>query len=129
MIDDKPDDTTQELMANAARTRRRVATDVERLVTQLAPAQLKDRALDAAEHSLERVALRGLRGLSRTPSKLVAYVAKHPGVGVAIAAGVGVLVWRRRWSSSLAIQRGILDKLLLAVEKAPPPRSDERSKP
>lgn len=94
MIDDKPDDTTQELVANAARTRRRVAADVERLAAQLAPAQLKDRAIEAAEHSLEKLAWRALRRLSRAPSKLAAYVAEHPRVGVAIAAGVGVLVWR-----------------------------------
>lgn len=94
MIDDKPDDTTPELVANAARTRRRVATDIERLAAELTPAKIKDRALDAAEHSLEKVAGRALQRLSRGPRQLAAYVAEHPLVGVALAAGVGAVVWR-----------------------------------
>lgn len=94
MIDDKPDDTTQELVANAARTRRRVATDIERLASQLTTAGLKDRALDAAEHSLEALARRALRQLSHTPQRLAAYLRQHPVVGAAVVAGVGVVVWR-----------------------------------
>lgn len=94
MIDDRPDDTTDELVANAARTRRRVATDIERLATQLTPAKIKGRALDAAEHSLEEVALRAVQRLAQAPRQLASYVAKHPAVGAAVALGVGVVVWK-----------------------------------
>jgi len=94
MTDEKREATTNELVADAAATRTRVATDVERLATQLAPQQLKNRALSVTERSLEGIALRALGGLLRSPRRLAAYVRQHPVAGSIMLAGTGVIVWR-----------------------------------
>jgi ElaB/YqjD/DUF883 family membrane-anchored ribosome-binding protein len=94
MNDEKREPTTPELVASAASTRRRVASDVERLASQLAPAQLKERALDVAEHSLETLATRALQKLRQSPRRIASYARQHPLVGVAVLAGAGLLVWR-----------------------------------
>ncbi len=94
MTTENPDPATQELVADAAETRERVATDVERLARQLTPKKLEERALDAAEHSLESLAGRALRRLAQSPRRLAAYVREHPALGIAVVAGASVIVWR-----------------------------------
>ena len=94
MIDEKPEPTTEELVESAAQTRKQVAADVARLATQLTPARLKDRALDAAEDSLEGLAVRGQRALARVPRRLAAYLLRHPLVGVAFVAGAAAVTWK-----------------------------------
>jgi hypothetical protein len=94
MTIEKDEPTTNELIAGAAAARTRVAADVERLATQLAPAQLKDRALGVAESSLQRFAARALGRLMQSPRQLASYVRRNPLAGVAICAGAGVVAWR-----------------------------------
>lgn len=94
MTAEKPEPTTQELLANVAEARVRVAADVERLATQLAPAQLKERALDVAQDSAQSLAARALRGLVDSPRRLVSYARKHPMTGAAVLAGTALVVWR-----------------------------------
>ena len=93
MTDEKLEPTTEQLLANVARTRAQVAADVARLATQLAPAQLKDRAKDAAQHSLESLAARALLGLIRSPGRLWGYAHRHPRAGVAVLTGAAVIAW------------------------------------
>lgn len=85
--------TTTDLLMKTAATRARVQADVERLSEELTPAQLKERALDAAERSVESLGRRILR-------RGVLYGREHP-IAVAAVAGavVSLLVWRvaRRW--------------------------------
>ncbi len=94
MTSDDRAETTQELVANAAEARDRVASDVERLAEELTPAHLKTRALDAVERSLESLAARVLQRLAQTPRRLASYVREHPVVGVTVAAGAAMVVWR-----------------------------------
>jgi ElaB/YqjD/DUF883 family membrane-anchored ribosome-binding protein len=94
MSDEKSEPATQELVENATETRSRVANDVARLAQQLRPEQLKDRALNAAEHSIESLAARALQRLIFAPRRVLAYVREHPLAGAAIFAGTGVVVWR-----------------------------------
>ena len=88
------DPTTEQLVANAARSRARVASDVEELAKELTLPELKDRALDAAERSVETIAGRALRRLVLVPGRLARVVQQRPLVGVAIAAGVTLVIWR-----------------------------------
>jgi hypothetical protein len=94
MIDEKPEPTTEELVESTAATRNQVAADVERLATELTPARLKHRALDAAEHSLDGLAVRGQRVLARVPRRLAAYLLQHPLVGVAVVVGAAAVTWK-----------------------------------
>jgi hypothetical protein len=94
MSSETPDATTEQLVANAARSRARVASDVEELARELTLPELKDRALDAAERSVESIAARALRRLLLAPQRLVVGVRQHPIVGVAIAAGAALVIWR-----------------------------------
>lgn len=93
------DKTTQSLVSEVALTRARAAADVHRLARELTPERVKDRALDAAERSLESVALRAARRLAQSPRRLVGYVRQHPFVGTALAVGATAVIWgvaRRR---------------------------------
>jgi hypothetical protein len=94
MTSEKPEPSTQALLDSTARTRDRVARDVEQLAHELSPTQLKDRALDVTEHSLAKWAARALLRLGESPRRVAAYARKHPAAGVAIAAGAAVVVWR-----------------------------------
>jgi len=94
MTTEDPKPTTEKLLAELATTRVRVAADVERLAAQLAPEQLKDRALDVAQHSMQSLAARALHGVPRSPRELVSYFRKHPVAGAAIFTGAALLVWR-----------------------------------
>jgi hypothetical protein len=94
MSSETPDLTTEQLIANAARSRARVASDVEELAKELTLPELKDRALDAAERSVETLAARALRRLLLVPGHLARGVQQHPLVGVAIAAGATLVIWR-----------------------------------
>jgi ElaB/YqjD/DUF883 family membrane-anchored ribosome-binding protein len=93
-VSDSSDEKLDDLVAGAELARARVATDVEQLVEQLAVPQLKARALNAAERSVETLRARLLQRLAETPRSLVQYVRQHPAAGVAIAAGASAIVWR-----------------------------------
>ena len=88
------DDTTRALVSNIEQTRARVASDVKDLAGQLTPAHLKDRALEVAERSAESVAWRAVRRLGRAPRRFVAYVRERPAAGIALGAGLALVVWR-----------------------------------
>jgi hypothetical protein len=94
MNDEKRDETMEALVASTAWTRARVASDVERLAEQLQPARIKDRALDAAERSLESVGARLLGRLKQAPRLLATYALEHPVQGAAVLIGVTAMVWR-----------------------------------
>ena len=94
MSSDTSDPTTDQLVANAARSRARVASDVAELAKELTLPELKDRALDAAERSVETLAARALRRLLLVPPRLARGVRQHPLVGVALAAGATLVIWR-----------------------------------
>jgi ElaB/YqjD/DUF883 family membrane-anchored ribosome-binding protein len=94
MNNESTDETTQALADRTAVTRSRVASDIERLTEQLTPARVKDRALDAAERSVETLAARALGRLLQSPRRLANYLRQHPATGAAIAAGMGVVIWR-----------------------------------
>lgn len=94
MNPEKPEPSTRELVEHASQTRRHVAKDVERLANALTPAHLKDRALEHAEHSLERWEARALRTLRQAPQKIASYALTHPVVSAAAIAGTVAIVWR-----------------------------------
>jgi hypothetical protein len=94
MSTETPDPTTEQLVANAASSRARVASDVQELAKELTLPELKDRALDAAERSVESIAARALRRLLVAPRRLALAVRQRPVVGVALAAGATLLIWR-----------------------------------
>jgi hypothetical protein len=77
--------------------RARVAEDVAELKQQLSPENLKDRALDAAERSVESIAARALKRLREVPRALLAAGRAHPGkAAVAATLLVAFGVWRVR---------------------------------
>lgn len=86
-----------ELAEEAAETRERVAEDIEALKEQLTLERIKDRALDAAERSVESVAVRVLRRVTEVPRALAGWGRRHPAAAVG-AAGTGLvlLLWRAR---------------------------------
>lgn len=94
MNPEKPEPSTRELVEDARQTRRFVAQDVELLAAALKPARLKDRALDHAEHSLERWEARALWALRRVPQRLASYALTHPIVSAATVVGTVAIVWR-----------------------------------
>jgi hypothetical protein len=94
MSTETSDETTEQLVDNAARSRARVASDVEELAKELTLPELKDRALDAAERSVESIAVRALRRLLQAPRRLALGVRQHPIRGALIAAGAGLVIWR-----------------------------------
>lgn len=91
---ENPDAKTQLLEAQLGQTRARVASDVQALAQQLQPEQLKERALDVAEHSAESLAWRLLGKLAKAPRSVTKYVGKHPAIGVAAVTGAALLAWR-----------------------------------
>jgi len=94
MSTETPDKTMQQLVANAAHSRARVANDVEELAKELTLPELKDRALDAAERSVESIAVRALRRLLQASGHLALAVRQRPIAGVLIAAGATIVIWR-----------------------------------
>ena len=81
--------------------RARVAEDVAELKEQLSAENLKDRALDAAERSVESIAARALRRLRQLPRTLAAAGRAHPGKAAGAAAvllTLGIWRWRARRS-------------------------------
>ncbi|HEY6080709.1 MAG TPA: hypothetical protein VIW29_17965 [Polyangiaceae bacterium] len=97
--DDMPaiPDSKDELAAEAAQTRELVAEDIEALKGELTVERLKDRALDAAERSMESVALRALRRLALAPRALVSWGRRHPAAVAGTAgASLALLLWRAR---------------------------------
>ena len=71
-----------------------MASDVEELAKELTLPELKDRALDAAERSVESIAARALSRLLQAPRRLALGLRQRPLVGVVIAAGLTVVIWR-----------------------------------
>lgn len=92
--DAPPDATTRALVASAATARARVADDVRELARELAPGELKERVLDAAERSVESIAARALQRLSVLPRWLAIAARQHPIVTGVVAVSAGALVWR-----------------------------------
>jgi hypothetical protein len=81
--------------------RARVAEDVAELKQQLSAENLKDRALDAAERSVESIAGRVLRRLGQLPKTLAAAGRAHPRKTAGAAAlllTLGIWRWRARRS-------------------------------
>ena len=92
--------TTTDLLMKTAATRARVQADLERLSTELTPAELKERALDAAERSVESLGRRALRRTLLLPSWAARQGRAHPVAAAAVGgAVVGLLAWRiaKRW--------------------------------
>ena len=89
-----PDTKTRELVAGAAVARARVESDIRELARELTPAELKDRALDAAERSIESIAARALRRLAQAPRYIADVAREKPVVAGAVGLGVAVIIWR-----------------------------------
>ncbi len=89
-----PDSKTRALVASAAMARARVAADVRELARELTPAELKERALDAAERSVESIAARALHRLAGVPRWLVSSARENPVAAGAAALGALLLVWK-----------------------------------
>lgn len=86
-----------ELVASTAQTRRHIAADLEALKSQLTVDKLKDRALDAAERSVEDVALRLVRRVALIPQAVQAFSRQHPrAVAGAVVAVAALALWRAR---------------------------------
>lgn len=86
--------STLALELSAASARARVAEDVEELAEQLQPEQLKNRALDAIEHSLASLLSGAVSRLKTAPSLAVTYARRHPFAAIAAGAATAALVWR-----------------------------------
>lgn len=89
-----PDPKTRELLSGAATARARVESDIRELARELTPAELKDRALDVAERSLESIAARALRRLAEAPSWLAASARRNPVAAGVVGVGLVLAVWR-----------------------------------
>jgi hypothetical protein len=94
MTTEERDPTTLALELGAASARARVAEDVEELAEQLRPEQLKNRALDAAEHSIASLLKRAVARLKAEPRLALAYARRHPVASVVAASVAAALVWR-----------------------------------
>lgn len=88
------DTKTQQLVAGAAVARARVESDIRELARELTPAELKDRALDAAERSIESIAARALRRLAGAPRWVASIAREKPIAASAVGLGVALVVWR-----------------------------------
>jgi hypothetical protein len=90
------DDKTSELLTTqTAQTRARVARDVAQLTEQLTPEHIKERALSAAEHSVESLAFRFLGRLAQAPRALGKRFREHPVASVSLTAtAAALLLWR-----------------------------------
>jgi hypothetical protein len=89
-----PDATTRALVASAGTARARVAADIRELARELTVDELKERALDAAERSVETIAARALRRLAAAPRGLVRAARLHPVATGVVAVGVTAMMWR-----------------------------------
>ncbi len=89
------DEKTRALVASAGRARARVAADIQELAQELTVDELKDRALNVAERSLEGLAERVLRRVSELPRWLANAARERPLAATAIVGlGAGVFAWR-----------------------------------
>lgn len=95
MTQENDEPSTSELMAETAKARTRLADDVAKLATALEPSHLKQRAVIAAERSVESVARRTLRRVASVANQLAASTRRHPFVIASLGVGVVAFVgWR-----------------------------------
>ncbi len=92
--DPKAQPSTGELVADIRETRANVAADVEAIKAQLTATGLKARALDAAERSVESLALQVGRKLLQAPMKLARVGRRHPAASLVVGAGLVLLLWK-----------------------------------
>ncbi|HVY25136.1 MAG TPA: hypothetical protein VHB79_01240 [Polyangiaceae bacterium] len=94
--------STEELQIRSMVARARVASDIEQLHLALEPAQLKERAFEAAERSAAHLGWRLLWRLSKAPQRFARYVKQHPTASASVGAALVALIgWR-----ALARKRG-----------------------
>ena len=88
------DAKTRQLVSGTAAARARVESDIRELARELTPSELKDRALDAAERSIESIAARALRRLAGAPQWLANHARQKPMIAGAVGLGAAVIIWR-----------------------------------